>query len=278
MKLFLLALALSATVSAAAATEVPEPIRGIWAWPSCQAPKDTLVIYRGYYLWMDQEQTAFSGVTAKAQGDEPWVQLTEASGYPIFFEPLDNNHLREYYAPDDAPLGAVPQPDWDYHDFESCNGQLPRAHAILSGETVAFFNAIDPVYGRCDQDRQTCAQTVFDAIDVSGDARLSPAEVARLIRIALYIAAVSGDEPVERQELAALMAASLPLAPLAARSIVSSFDYDNDGTLSLAELTQDRGSLIDQIEGQMSLNFGFNMGSLKDSLGPMGQLLENWRR
>jgi hypothetical protein len=278
MKQLLIAFSLSLLALTSWSEEVPEPLRGIWATPECEAPRDTLAIYRGFYLWMDREQTALTGVTASSTPDDPWTRLTEASGYPIYLQRLEDGRLREWYLPDEAPFDQVPQDDWEYADFESCGSELPRQHVILSGEAISVFNAIDPVYGHCDQDRQACAQILFDAVDVTGDGRLSPAEIARLIRVALFVAAVGDEQRIDNQALAGLLAASLPLAPLGAAAIVSSFDYDHDGTLSMAELSQDRGSLIDQIEGQMSMGFGMDVERLRHSLGLWGQFLENWRR
>jgi hypothetical protein len=91
-----------------------------------------------------------------------------------------------------------------------------------------------------------------------------------------YVAAVGSQGPTKHKDLAALMASSLPLAPLLASAIVKSFDYDNDGLLSIQELSQDRGSLIDQLESQVGSNLGEHLGDLKQSLQPLERLLENF--
>ena len=258
------------------AQEVPESLRGIWAAPSCAAPEDTLVIHRGFYLWVAPEEVFLIGVQATPTDDGRWVRLSQANGYPMYLKLLADGTLRESYMPSDAPMNQEPTEQWETEDYVPCHQTLPGVHALLHGEAVAMFAVMDQVYGRCAQDRAACAQTLFDGVDVSGDGQLSPAELARLFRVLAYVAAVGSQGPTKHKDLAALMASSLPLAPLLASAIVKSFDYDNDGLLSMQELSQDRGSLIDQLESQVGSNLGEHLGDLKQSLQPLERLLENF--
>ena len=276
MKLRLLGWLLAIVPTLGLTQEVPAELRGIWATPNCSAPIDTLVMHRGFYLWIGQDETSLKGVVATPDVENDWVRLEESTGYPIFFKLLPDGKLRETYLPEDANFSEQPQDDWETADFESCQDSLPRPHVLLHGEAVSLFAVLDQVYGSCDQDRQACAQTLFDGVDVSGDGQLSRAELARLLRVITYMAAVGTDTPANNNDLGTLMASSLPIAPLIATAIVNSFDYNDDGVLSMAEITHDRGSLIDQLESQTGSKLGARLSELKQTLKPLEQLLEQF--
>lgn len=275
MKLRILGWLLAIVPALGLSQEVPQQLRGIWGTPDCVAPADTLVMHRGFYLWIGQDETSLKGLSAK-DSEGNWIRLEEPSGYPVFFQLLPDGKLRETYLPEDANFAEQPQDDWETADFESCQASLPRPHVLLHGEAIALFAVFDQVYGSCDQDRQACAQTLFDGIDVSGDGQLSRAELARLLRVIAYTAAVGTDTPANNADLGTLVASSLPIAPLIASVIVNSFDYNNDGVLSMEEISHDRGSLVDQLESQAGARLGARLGELKQTLKPLEQLLEQF--
>ena len=256
--------------------EVPDTLRGIWASPSCAAPEDTLVIYRSFYLWLGQEETALTGLAMPVTQTDNWTRLEESDGYPNFFQLLPDGKLRETFLPENAEFDSSPKDDWQTTDYESCQGNLPRNEALLHGEATALLEVASNAQAVCQTDRQACASVLFAGIDVSGDGALSTAEIARLFRVAAYVAAVSEDEPANNDELAGVMAASLPIGPLMASAMVNSFDYDNDGALSLAELSQDRGTLIEQLEPDTGGEINSRLNQMKEALKPLGRLLENF--
>lgn len=256
--------------------EVPDPLQGIWATPSCASPEDTLVIYRSFYLWLGQKETALTGLAMPQSQPEGWTRLQESDGYPNFFRLLPDGKLREAFLPDDAELEANPKDDWETADYESCEGVLPRSQVLLHGEPLALLQVASNAQAVCQTDRQACANVLFAGVDVSGDGNLSTAEIARLFRVAGYVAAVSQDDPAMNDELSGVMAASLPLGPLMASAVVNSFDYDDNGSVSLAELSQDRGSLIDQLETNTGGEINSRLSQMKEALKPLGRLLENF--
>ena len=228
--------------------DIPKNLEGVWATPSCTAATDTLVIYNSFYLWIGEQETALTGFALAPSQPEEWVILEESDGYPNFFKLLPDGKLRESFLPDNAEFDSMPNQDWQATDYEPCGNAMPRNNALLHGEPAAVLQAVSDVQTLCETDRQACANQLFASFDVSGDGKLSTAEVARLLRVAGYVAAVSEATPAENNELAGVLAAGLPLGPLMASAIINSFDYNDDGGVSLEELSQDRGALIDQIE------------------------------
>lgn len=256
--------------------EVPDAMTGIWATPDCGSPTDTLVIYQSFYLWLGKDETALTGLTLPQSQPDGWIRLEESDGYPNFFQTLPDGRLRESFLPDDAELTAVPSDQWQTTDYESCSNALPRSQVLLHGEPVALLQVASRAQTLCQTNREACANQLFAGMDVSGDGNLSTAEIARLVRVAAYVAAVSEDTPAQNDELAGVLAATLPLGPLMASAIINSFDYDDNGVVSLAELSQDRGTLIEQLEPDTGDALNSRLNRMKDALKPLGRLLENF--
>lgn len=258
------------------ANEVPEQLTGVWATPNCGSPTDTLVVYKSFYLWIGEKETALTGLTMPQSQPDGWTRLEESDGYPNFFTVLPDGRLREAFLPDNADLASAPAEDWQTTDYESCGDALPRSKVLLHGEPVALLQVVSNVQSVCQTDRQACANQLFAGIDVSGDGNLSTAEIARLFRAAGYVAAISEDTPAGNDELAGVLAAGLPLGPLMASAIINSFDYDDNGVVSLSELSQDRGTLIDQLEPETGDELNSRLNQMKEALKPLGRILENF--
>lgn len=276
MKLKLASCLLALLPAATLAESVPERLTGIWATPNCSSPQDTLAVYKGFYLWMGEQETALTGLTMPDKQPEGWTRLEESDGYPNFFTVLPDGRLREAFLPDNADLASAPADDWQTTDYESCNNTLPPSQVLLHGEPVAMLQVVSNAQSICQTDRQACASALFTGIDVSGDGNLSTAEIARLFRVAAYVAAVSEETPASNDELAGVFAAGLPIGPLMASAIINSFDYDDNGVVSLAELSQDRGTLIDQLEPNTGDELNSRLNQMKEALKPLGRLLENF--
>ena len=129
---------------------------------------------------------------------------------------------------------------------------------MFFGEAIAIFQGFDAVRAKCNSSSsKQCIKAVLALIDVSGDNRLSPAEIARGLRAAAffvgYEASVAQRQapqsdtglrdpyriPVEG--IYAAVAVGSLLAPSLAGNLIGSYDFDADGLLSLAEILQDRG-------------------------------------
>jgi len=277
----LFAFALVALMPALAlADKVPAPMQGIWATPNCNSATDTLVFFNGFYLWIGDSdnsggETILTGLELSGEQPEEFARLEESDGYPNFFQILPDGRLREAFLPDGADWEAVPDQDWASTDYERCE-QLASDKAMLHGEALALLDMANTVQTVCQTDQALCATSVFAGLDVSGDGNLSIAELARLFRVAGYLAAVSEDTGATNDDLAGVLAASLPIAPLVAAALVNSFDYDDNGTLSLAEISQDRTAAIGGLEPDASAELGSRMDRMKQALKPLGRLLENF--
>ena len=280
-----LAACLIATLPAfALAQDTPEELIGIWATPNCSSATDTLVFFNGFYLWLGEEETTLSGLrlageVASGAGGEPpddFIRLEESDGYPNFFQVLPDGRLREAFLPDDAELSAKPDADWASTDYQRCGNALPRDKVMLHGEALAVLSVVNDAQSVCSTNQPACATTLFDGVDVTGDGTLSTAEIARLFRVAGYLAAVSEENGASNDDLAAVLATSLPVAPLMASAIVNSFDYDDNGTVSLAELSQDRISAMQGIDPKSGDELGSRLDRMKETLKPLGRILENF--
>lgn len=272
-----LAACLIATLPAfALAEDTPEELIGIWAAPNCSSATDTLVFFNGFYLWLGEEETTLSGLKLASEQPENFTRLEESDGYPNFFAVLPDGRLREAFLPDDAEYSVTPEADWASTDYERCGNALPRDKVMLHGEALAVLSVLNDAQSVCSTNQPACATTLFNGLDVSGDGNLSIAEIARLFRVAGYLAAVSEENGASNDDLAAVLATSLPVAPLMASAIVNSFDYDDNGTVSLTELSQDRNSAIQGLEPNTGEQLGSKLDRMKETLKPLGRILENF--
>lgn len=135
---------------------------------------------------------------------------------------------------------------------------LPAAAYATFGEAITAFTTFDAVTQRCiGASARSCIGAVFAAIDISNDRRLSVAEVNRAFRAAgffLAYEAIVGSRPENRGDalgrlrvnLTELSASTLVTAiggPFVTGAVMSAYDYNGDGFLSLDEIVQDRGPL-----------------------------------
>jgi hypothetical protein len=235
--LLLVAAPLSAAMPAAG-QGVPEALRGTWARGACAAPEALLhVTARGVArLPSDgparlvrfrtvREQAGWTlGVGAGAEA--PRVMLRPAEDAIDLAEP--DAKLR-----DDRLPGETPVTRW---------ARCPRpgvGMALLHGEGLAFLGTLERLEAACQAGPpEACLAGLMSEADVSGDSKLSVAELARLLRGAAWaLAAQQGSDP---ETIAAAGGLGSIAALAAARLVVGSLDYDNDGQLSAAELAQDR--------------------------------------
>ena len=265
----------------AADVEVPPDFHGIWATPACSSDAAVLVLFSHGSLEIGGETTAYRAVqTLEAAGD--WVKQ-ERDGVASFMRLSDPVSLRlatanqppEPPAPPPRPqqqqrgaqkspakprlpLAGPPSPNdpadaWSYTDFARCRN-MPAIYAIPHGEAVAVLGGMDQLRAACGSNAGAsdvaCATGLFKLADVSGNNEISIAELSRVGRVATYFAATMGGEPVPMLELLGAYAGAVAITPLLAKAIVSSFDYDDSGALSLAELMQNRESLFETADAQ----------------------------
>ncbi len=241
MRRLVLALALLLAGPAMAQPQgVPEPLRGAWFAGDCADPSAMLVLTGRAAARVDAEAPArlyrfqtlgsAAGFTlGTGTGPEaPRLMFRAAGGGLETIEPEAKTR------DDRLPGDAAPQA------WRRCDAP-PAALAVLHGEGIAFLAALEHLEAACGTGTPgACAEAILRQGDVSGDARLSPAELARLARGAAWLLAVQ--EGATQDALATAVGAGALGGILAARTLVESLDYDGDGRLSAAELLQDRGA------------------------------------
>ncbi len=240
LKTWLCSLAVILPFAAQAQTapqDVAPALRGTYAAPSCAAPERVLYVtarsvlrvaqdgesrlYRGQSIGTQSDWTVLNGTGT----DAPRIILRAAEQGVV--EGLPDAKLRDNQLPGDTPTQT----------YARCT----EAPAILTpfGEGIAFLNGLEASEPSCQNGLdQTCLAALFTYADVTKDRALSTAEIARAVRGATWMLQVL--EGAKTSELAVGYAASTLLGSTLAQVIVRSYDYDNSGTLSLAELNQDR--------------------------------------
>jgi TPR repeat protein len=100
---------------------------------------------------------------------------------------------------------------------------------------------------------------IWAYLDITGDGRLSLAEISRFQRNIVKFVAVeeAGENVIETAEIVAINLVSIIFLPITASSILHSFDYNNDGLLSKNEVFGDT---------EFSKLVGINVETLATSL------------
>ncbi len=115
--------------------------------------------------------------------------------------------------------------------------RLVLQEIVYASDIRALTELGDSVQNECSNEAKCIFSRIWAYLDISGDGRLSIAEIARFQRNLVKFAAVSQEgENIGTEDIAALNLASILLFPVTAASILHSFDYDNDELLSKEEL------------------------------------------
>ncbi len=226
-------------------------LRGNWAMDSCAGGDGGILVMRGTMSLMiehgdatslklvaDQSPDENDWIEGRFANDEVSVFLRRVTGNPDSMEfasrATDNGDHSLTLGP-----GANPDPlIWETVHFENCHA-LPPGPQALFGELIAVLDGIDDAELPCRRGPEQCASALFAIADVHPDGVLTVAEISRMLRVLVQLGAIEqGNGAADTQ--VGMIAASVPLAPILARAIVSSFDYDGDNALSLDEILQDR--------------------------------------
>jgi len=251
---------------------VPEPLRGAWFAGDCADPQAMLVLT--------------GRAAARVDAEEPgrlyrFGAMRDAAGYTLgtavgaeaprlMFRPaaegLETVEPDPKTRDDRLPGDAGPQV------WRRCDAP-PAALAALHGEGIAFLAALEHLEAACGAGTPgACAEAILRGGDVSGDGRLAPAELARLVRGAAWVAAVQ--EGATQDVLAGAVGAGALGGILAARALVESLDYDGDGRISAAELLQDRGAAFARAAGTPA-GRPLRMEGIAEGAGMLRSLMES---
>ncbi|MDO9503035.1 hypothetical protein [Falsiroseomonas sp.] len=217
---------------------VPEALRGAWFTGACADPEAMLLLTARAAARLEAQEPARLYRFRQIRVQEGWTIGTAggAEAPRLMLRPTAQGletaepeaKLREDRLPGDsvvAPWHRCPAP--------------PVALAAVHGEGAAFLAALEHLEEGCGSGTPgACAAAIVAQADVSGDGRLSVAELARLLRGAAWVVAVQ--EGATQDGVAAAVGAGGLAGILAARLLMESLDYDGDGRISAAELAQDR--------------------------------------
>lgn len=109
-----------------------------------------------------------------------------------------------------------------------------------------------PIFQKCGQvEDKTCAAALWSFADVTGDGRLTLAELTRFFRIAAQVMARPEQPQAGAQtpsgpggamaddNVAYAVGSAFLTGPIAANLVIANFDYDDDGVISKSELFLD---------------------------------------
>jgi hypothetical protein len=254
---------------------IPQPLRGAWYGGECAEPTALLVVTARAVARIDTEEAArlfrfrstrrLGGWTLGTAGGAEAPRLLLRAAGPALETAEPDPKTR-----DDRLPGQLEPESW-----RRC-ASPPLALAALHGEGTAFLAALEHLEAGCGPGAAAggCAAAIVAQADVSGDGRLSAAELARLARGAAWLVAVQ--EGATPDVLAASVGAGGLAGLLAARVLVESLDYDGDGRISAPELMQDRGVLAGAPGGPLGNAAGspLRMEGLSEGAGLLRGLAE----
>jgi hypothetical protein len=149
------------------------------------------------------------------------------------------------------------------------------------GEAISAFQGFGEIAAACAEDSgPRCLAKAFAFADVTGDGRLSPAEIARLLRaLTFFVVYLANDKTiVPTSEMVASSAVAALVTPLLVNSIMTTFDYNGDGAVSLDELLQDRGAAggaMAAVSALQPVAMQAALQGLVTTVAPILQLLPN---
>ncbi|MGG5809786.1 hypothetical protein [Falsiroseomonas sp. CW058] len=238
MKKTLLACGLAASLAAPALAQgVPEPLRGAWFAGDCADPQAMLVMTGRAAVRVESEAPARLVRFRDTREAGGWTlgTGTGAEAPRLLFRGVAEG--LETAEPDPKTRDDRLPGDARASVWRRCPAP-PALLAGLHGEGVAALAAIEHVEAACAAGTPAaCADAIVRQGDVSGDALLSAAELARLTRGIAWV--VAAQEGATQDVLLGATAAGTLAGVLTARLLIESMDYDGDGKLSARELALD---------------------------------------
>lgn len=257
-------------------SDMPEEYRGIWASPDCVAAESLSIYTAGDSFFSGDGWVGLlpiAGLETVGSFDRVTVGRYADDVSVYFLQRAERGALTEFYAPDDAPVDALPEADWDQARFEKCDA-VPAQFTLYYGEILTWIEALPSLRAGCAGGSETgCLEAVWRLGDVSGDGLLSLAELSRILRVLSQAAAIAHEDGAETEALGMATLGTALVAPLVGHLVLASLDYDDDGRLSPEELLQDRASLIALLQ-RPELRDGVDIGALMDELSQLEGLAQ----
>ncbi|WP_171133938.1 MULTISPECIES: hypothetical protein [unclassified Ruegeria] len=234
---------------------------GVWQEKACGAPSSTLISNGRSAIYFEYKFGAYSVTVGSAQFSKR-LALVSSNGSNLAIQTSE---------------------------FRKCNEADPELQ-MWFGEVITIFLAYTDVEDICADNGHSakCLKAAFELFDVTGNGSLSRAEISRGVRVAGFFAAYMGArtfaEASSGQTTLSVNAAEVSgssvianiVSPVLAQNMLASYDFDDDGSLSLNELMTDRenvgpvelAKLIGDATIQEIFEFGANwILSMTGSLG-----------
>jgi hypothetical protein len=166
--------------------------------------------------------------------------------------------------------------DWDIQKYEVCEKGMPAILTAVHGEAVAVLRKIDDRVRYDCADGRNCANAIFELFDVSEDRQLSLAEIEGSIRSLAYVILLIDGDSLQNEVLAGVVFSSLSTAPLLAKGVVSSCDYNDDGRLAIAKVLHDHRGLMGSSIDKANLPSGLSSRQLINHINQIQTLLNGF--
>jgi len=277
---------LGGTASAQGQATIHPDLRGIWSFESCAKNDAVFLVAHGTVVVLieDGDARSQSLVTGPGSDDTGWLTgrvedqslfFRRVRGKPDVLEVATTEGANGDISVAEGP-GSSPDPTvWNIERSTRC-AALPPGPQALYGEMLAVLAGLDAAEMACAANPQACADALFSVGDVNPNGSLNTAELSRLIRVLVQLGAVEQGNG-DADEQAAMIAVSVPLAPILARALISSFDYDGDDGLSLEEILGDRVVLPSSDMSQLLIGAESRVSEMMDTLetraSDLGRLL-----
>jgi len=277
---------LASVASAQDQTSIHPDLRGIWSFENCTENDGGFLVAHGMMaVLIEGGDASFQPlVTAPDLDAAGWV-TGRVEDQPLFFrrvtgtlDVLDVATAEVSNGETAITEGPGPAPDpsvWSVERATSCEA-LPPGPQALYGEMFAVLAGLDAAETACAAGPQACADALLSVGDVSPNGSLNTAEISRLIRVLVQIGAIEKGNG-DADEQAGMIAVSVPLAPILASALISSFDYDGDDGLSLEEILGDRVVLPSSDMSQLLTGAESRVSDMMDTLetraSDLGRLL-----
>lgn len=240
---------LGGVASAQEQTPIHPDFHGVWGFDSCaENGASFLAAYGTMAILIDGGDASSQPLQSFSDPDDAGWASSRIEDQSLFFRIVDGTPavleiatVEGVNAEHSISAGPGPAPDasvWNVERATSC-GVLPPGLQALYGEMFAVLAGLDAAGIACAAGPQACAGALFSVGDVNPNGSLNTAEISRVIRVLVQLGAIGqGNGDADAQM--GMTAASVPLAPILARALISSFDYDGDDGLSLEEILGDR--------------------------------------
>jgi hypothetical protein len=239
LRLLALPILLATLPAAAQPSGLPEALRGAWTAGDCAAPKSVLAVSARSAVRIDPEGPTRLWRFATIAPLAAWTLGTATGPEAPRLLLRGTAEAMETAEPDpklrDAALPGTPA----IQAWRRC-ATLPLTFVMNHAEGVAMLPALEVIEAGCTGAPRACAEAIVAAGDVSGDGKLTAAEIGRLTRGFAWLAAAF--EGGTAEALGGAGGAGTVAGLLFGRLTIEAMDYDGDGRISAEELAADVGA------------------------------------